>query len=212
FIMRKGLTIVIIVVLCSFSIISIMPSSSHAQNIEVAPYLAGANNTSGTTTTVNTQNFYVLITSSYPGQSQEMTLPLNSTGYMMYPNWSFYIFSDVGNTSYQIFLNGAKVASGTFIFKVVVPMNVSSNFANVAIILSSPINATVYNFYNVPILHTSLKQYYTPAPVELPVYTISQFTEGLLRALLVTVVAVIGSTFFINGTYIRGKKINVVIR
>jgi len=109
----------------------------------------------------NTEDFYVVIQSSFPGQSQELSLPLNSTGYIMYPDWTFLFFSDQGNTTYQIYLNGGKVGSGSFIFRTQFSMNVTTDFANVSIILQGSENSTVYNFYDIPILHTTLGKYYT---------------------------------------------------
>ena len=109
----------------------------------------------------NTEDFYVVIQSSFPGQSQELSLPLNSTGYIMYPDWTFLFFSDQGNTTYQIYLNGGKVGSGSFIFRTQFSMNVTTDFANVSIILQGSENSTVYNFYAVSYTHLTLPTIYS---------------------------------------------------
>jgi len=157
----------------------------------------------------NTQDFYVVIQSSYPGQSQELSLPLNSTGYIMYPDWTFLFFSDQGNTTYQIYLNGGKVGSGSFIFRTQFSMNVTTDFANVSIILQGSENSTVYNFYDIPILHTTLGKYYSVSNVELPVYTLTQYLYFGVRTLVASLFSALGAFFIIHRTVVLKKKLEV---
>ncbi len=157
----------------------------------------------------NTQNFYVVIQSSFPGQSQELSLPLNSTGYIMYPDWTFLFFSDQGNTTYQIYLNGGKVGSGSFVFRTQFSMNVTTDFANVSIILQGSENSTVYNFYNIPILHTTLGKYYTVSNVELPIYTLTQYLYFGVRTLVASLFSALGAFFIIHRTVVLRKKLEV---
>ncbi len=160
-------------------------------------------------TTENTKDFYVVIQSSFPGQSQELSLPLNGTGYIMYPEWTFLFFSDQGNTTYQIYLNGGKVGSGSFIFRAEYSMNVTTDFANVSIILQGSENSTVYNFYDIPILHTTLGKYYTVSNTELPVYTITEYIYFGVRTLVASLFSALGAFFVINRTVVARKKMEV---
>lgn len=162
--------------------------------------------------TTNSQNFYVIITSSYPGQAQELTLPLNSSGYMMYPVWNFYFFSDEGNTSYRVYLNGGMVFQGSFVFKTERTMNVSTNFANVSIILTGQTNATVFNFYNIPILHTTLGKYFSGQTEEPPVYTVTQYLYFGAKVMVSSLFAALGAFFVINKTVVLKKKLEVYIK
>ncbi len=163
-----------------------------------------------TNSTTNSQNFYVVVTSHYPGQAQELTLPLNSSGYMMYPDWNFLFFSDEGNTSYQIYLNGGKVSSGSFIFKSEYSMNVTTNFANVSIILVGQTNTTVFNFYNIPILHTTLGNYFSRQTVELPIYTLTQGIEIGVKAVISSALVGLASYSIVSRTYVAKKRMEVV--
>ncbi len=163
-----------------------------------------------TNSTTNSQNFYVVITSHYPGQAQELTLPLNSSGYMMYPEWNFLFFSDEGNTSYQIYLNGGRIAQGSFIFKTEYSMNVTTNFANVSIILVGQTNTTVFNFYNIPILHTTLGNYFSKQTVELPIYTLTQGIEIGVKAVIASTLTGLASYSIVSRTYVAKKRMEVV--
>ena len=89
----RAIALFLISLILIFSMFMMM---SHATKNKFMPASVMQNQT-------NTENFYVVIQSSFPGQSQELSLPLNSTGYIMYPDWNFLFFSDEGNTSYQIY-------------------------------------------------------------------------------------------------------------
>ena len=171
----------------------------------ISTYIPGAIGNNAT----NTQNFYVIIESTFPGQSQELSLPFNSTGYLMYPDWTFYFFSDQGNTTYQIYLNGGKVGSGSFIFRTQFSMNVTTYFANVSIILQGSENSTVYNFYDVPILHTTLGKYFTSSNIEVPIYTLSQYLYFGVRTMIASLFSALGAFFIIHRTVVLKKKLEV---
>ncbi len=168
-------------------------------------------NTNNTSTASNTSDFYIVIASTYPGQAQELSLPFNSTGYMMYPNWNFQFFTDAGNTSYTIYFNGGQIAQGYFTFHTAFTYNTTANMANVSIVLASVSGAVeVFNWHNIPILHSSLGSYYKGQTVELPAYTLTQYLELGLKAVFATALAFIGGYSIITRTYVRKKKMEIV--
>ncbi len=204
----------IITVLISVSAqgaISQTQSNIYEHNYNIyTPYNTN-NSTNKSTNTVVNESFYAVITSTYPGQAQELSLPFNSTGYMMYPDWQFQFFTSAGNTSYTIYLNGGQIAQGYFTFHTTIMYNVSANFANVSIVLASVSGiAQVFNWYNIPILHSSLGSYYKGQTVELPAYTLTQYLELGLKAVLATALAFIGGYSIITRTYVRKKKMEIV--
>lgn len=142
------------------------------------------NNTSQSNVTVisttNQTLYYVEIDSMFPGQPQMLTIPVNGSGFFMYPYWTFRFFSDagIGNiTTYSIYMNGLLLKSGTFSFTTSYSVNVSFNMVNVSVVLQSNKGITIWNYHMIPILHSTLANYYKGFYVEKPAYTVTQYLE-----------------------------------
>lgn len=153
--------------------------------------------------------FYTIISSTFPGQPQSLTLPMNSSGYIMYPDWEFQFFSQAGNTSYQVYLNGGEVSSGFFMFHTAFSVNVTAASENVSIILTSANATEVFNWHNIPILHTTIGKYYSGQKIELPVFTVSQWIELGVREAIAIVLLVIASYFIVYKTYVLKHETEV---
>jgi hypothetical protein len=169
--------------------------------------------------TVNMQNtslendnntiYYVSITSQFLGQPQMLTIPENGSGFFMYPYWTFRFFSDAGQnnqTKYTIYVNGMLLHSGTFYFTTAYSVNMSFNMVNISIVLESNKGIQIWNYHMIPILHSTLANYYKSQNVEKPIYTLTQYLEWGVKIIVASVLILMGTYYTLIKTYIKRKS------
>ncbi len=184
----------------------IIPYSDAQRNTVQLSFTQDSNNS---TNTANNSIYYVSITSSFPGQPQELSVPKNGSGFFMYPLWTFTLFSDAGKgniTTYQIYVNGLELTSGSFNFMTSYSTNMSFNMVNVSIIIQSSAGVQVWNYHDIPILHSTLSSYYKATFIEKPVYTVTQYLEFGAKIALTAVFVLIASYFVVYKSYVKKKE------
>lgn len=158
-------------------------------------------------TTANSSSFAVIVSSTFPGQLQQLSLPENqSTGYLMYPVWSFRFFSHYAHASYEVFINGVQVGNSSFVFSAAMSTNVSTNTANVSVVLQSGSSVKAFNWVEVPILHTTLLKYYSSQLTEKPVYTVTQYLYFGLREIGSSILVLTAAYLIVYRTYVTKRE------
>lgn len=189
---------------------------TNGQNGKISMFLNQSSNSTKTisnVTMISTTNvtiYYVEIDSQYPGQPQMLTVPVNRSGFYMYPYWTFRFFSDAGSgnlTSFSIYVNGLLMKSGTFSFTTSYSANMSFSMVNVSIVLSSAKGVSIWNYHMIPILHTTLANYYKSTFVEKPVYTVTQYIELGAKILASSLLILLATYYTLIKTYIKKKEI-----
>ena len=159
------------------------------------------------TANATASEFAVIVSSTFPGQLQQLSLPENlTTGYLMYPVWSFRFFSHYPNASYKVFINGVQVGSSSFVFSAAMSQNISAETANVSVILQSGSHVQAFNWVEVPILHTTLLKYYSSQLNERPVYTVTQYLDFGLREIGASILVLLAAYLIVYRTYVTRKE------
>ena len=188
---------------------------SQVQNGKIDAFLSNSTNSTSqnsTLTVLSTSNvtiYYVEIDSQFPGQPQMLTIPVNGSGFYMYPYWTFRFFSDAGAgnlTSFVIYVNGLEMKSGAFSFTASYSANMSFSIVNVSIVLSSNKGTSIWNYHMIPILHTTLANYYKSTFVEKPVYTVTQYLEWGAKIMVASLLILLATYYTLLKTYIRNKE------
>lgn len=182
---------------------------TNGQNGKISMFLNESSNVTMISTT-NVTIYYVEIDSQYPGQPQMLTIPVNGSGFYMYPYWTFRFFSDAGPgnlTSFSIYVNGLLMKSGSFSFTTSYSANMSFSMVNVSIVLSSAKGVSIWNYHMIPILHTSLANYYKSTLVEKPVYTVTQYIELGAKILAASLLILLATYYTLIKTYIKKKEV-----
>jgi hypothetical protein len=138
-----------------------------------------------------------------------LTIPVNGSGYYMYPDWTFRFFSNTGPgniTTYTIYVNGLMLKSGSYSFTTSYSMNMSFNLVNVSIVLTSNKGVSIWNYHMVPILHTTLANYYKATFEEKPIYTVTQYLEFGAKILGASIIVLIASYYVVYRTYVKKKE------
>ncbi|MGC8584892.1 MAG: hypothetical protein ACP5L4_02055 [Thermoplasmata archaeon] len=176
----------------------------------IMPFLSNTTNMQNTSLqNDNNTIYYVSITSQFPGQPQMLTIPENGSGFFMYPYWTFRFFSDVGQnnqTKYTIYVNGMLLHSGTFYFTTAYSVNMSFNMVNISIVLQSNKSVQIWNYHMIPILHSTLANYYKSTFVEKPIYTITQYLQWGGEIFVATLLVLLASYYVIYKTYVAKKE------
>lgn len=209
--MRKIFTIFIIFAF-TINLIAVFPSLHEyiytMGNCEkISPFLIPGENT--TISTTNETIYYVEITSQFPGQPQMLSIPENGSGFFMYPYWTFRFFSDAGPgnlTTYTIYVNGLEMKSGTFSFTTSYSANMSFDMVNVSVVLSSAKGVSIWNYHMIPIIHTTLANYYKATFTEKPVYTVTQYIEWGLKIVVSAFLVLLATYYTLIRTYIKKKE------
>ncbi|MVT35170.1 MAG: hypothetical protein GPW18_00065 [Euryarchaeota archaeon] len=213
--MRKILFIIIIftytILIMNFFMISHGFTLSEQKNANIGPFSSYPGNYNNTISTTNETIYYVEIYSQFPGQPQMLTIPLNGSGFYMYPYWTFRFFSDAGPgnlTTYTIYINGLEMHSDTFSFTTSYSINMTSfSIVNVSIVLTSNKGASVWNYHMIPILHTTLANYYKSTFIEKPVYTVTQYMEWGAKLIVASILILLASYYVIYKTYVKKKEL-----
>ncbi len=185
------------------------------QNGKITSFLSNQTGSQNTTTVISTTNvtiYYVSITSQFPGQPQMLTIPVNGSGFFMYPYWTFRFFSDAGPgniTNYTIYVNGLLMKSGSFSFTTAYSVNMSYNMVNISIILQSNKGTSIWNYHMIPILHTTLSNYYKAIYVEKPIYTVTQYLQWGAEILVAVLLILLASYYTIYKTYVQKRAMEV---
>ncbi|MGC8585753.1 MAG: hypothetical protein ACP5L4_06560 [Thermoplasmata archaeon] len=206
---------IIIIAINTILIMQVFPLShaytpNELKEKNIAYFLSAQNNTSISNS--NETIYYVEITSQFPGQPQMLTIPENGSGFFMYPYWTFRFFSDAGPgnlTTYTIYVNGLLLHSGSFSFTTSYSVNMSFNMVNVSIVLQSSKGVQIWNYHMIPILHTTMANYYKAQYTEKPIYTLSQYLEWGAKIFTATILILIGTYYTLIKTYIKRKSENV---
>ncbi len=215
--MLKSIKIFLIIIIAINTILItnsffIKQVNTHAEPKEliITDFLSTQNNTSSNES--NQTLYYVVITSQFPGQPQMLSIPQNGSGFFMYPIWTFRFFSDAGQgniTKYTIYVNGLQLHSGTFYFTTSYSVNMSFNMVNISIVLESNKGIQIWNYHMIPILHTTMANYYKSQFVEKPIYTLTQYLEWGAKILVASILILLGTYYTLIKTYIRSKSENI---
>lgn len=84
--------------------------------------------------------------------------------------------------------------------------NVSTNTANVSVVLQSGSSVKAFNWVEVPILHTTLLKYYSSQLTEKPVYTVTQYLYFGLREIGSSILVLIAAYLIVYRTYVTKRE------
>ena len=146
---------------------------------------------------------YASVISYMPGQNQYLYAFQNHS-VQMYPDWEIYLFSSF-YLPYSIYENGRLVESGHMVGSKTVYLNVTGSTVSVDISIGSH----VYKYPNEAIASEPLDKLYQKAPPPL-VYTVAQYEEGLAKAFVASLFAILISLLSVKKYVTEHRKREVV--
>lgn len=145
--------------------------------------------------------YQVSIDSSFPGQTEYLSVKPGYSGELTYPDWNISMFAS-SNTSYKIYENGLVVASGTVLGKQSYDLNITGNSTSVIVVLGTHI----YDYKGELVAHVPISQYYKPKPPAL-VATALDVALSFARGIIIVFLSLI-SGMFLARKYIMIRKNN----
>ena len=137
----------------------------------------------------------VQVYSSYPGQSQFLTVQNGVSGALMYTYWTA-VLQSTQNVTYSIYLGGQSLVSGSFVGTKIVNFNVTGSTATVTI----GIGKEVYKYPSESISSVPIVKYYGPKPPTAQ-FTYAQYeigiAKGFVGAIFATAIAMISGRKYI---------------
>ena len=147
---------------------------------------------------------YSSVISYMPGQDQYLFAFQNHSE-LMYPDWEIYLFSSF-YLPYSIYENGRLIESGHIVGSKTVYLNVTGSTVSVDISIGSHL----YKYPDESIANKPLnKLYQKPAPPL--VYTVAEYEEGLAKAFVASVFAILIALFTAK-KYLIEKERREVLR
>lgn len=143
----------------------------------------------------------VSISSTYPGQTQTLTVQAGKSGVLMYPHWNITMVSSV-KEPWVILVNGKIAQNGTVSGTTYADIDMG-NASEVSVIVS--IGSSQYKFLNEPIASVPLQKYYAPPSPPLVSTAIEDLIAGV-RYVIGGFVSYLGVTVLVRKLVTTRKK------
>ncbi len=164
--------------------------TAHPGEYNVSIMVNGQNYTETDITVIGVSVSAVLF-STLPGQAQTLSVYANQTGQLVYPHWSFWLYSSAPS-SFNVLADGHEIKNGTFSGLIKVNTTVNGTLGTGQVFIGNH----VFNFKNEPITSVPLSKHFSP-PAPPLLYTQGFFNLFQIKTIIAAMLSLMVSVLLV---------------